>query len=258
LHFARGEETATQWYVASEINLLKTRHTFFTQHQAATTTLQLDSYIPPLQVGLAFDQQDETTTLNGHLALALNPKNLSDTRLQEERDLYGLGINVSGSFTRSAQAIAVALAGDARLMWGNHQTQLSIAPRFSTTLPNLAPLKRALQKERLKKLLNPVAVRDALQEFAADSRDDPSSPLATTQNDTDVRRNGSNGSSGLTLRLTQDYQQMAQQVVIIAQDAREKAADVGVELLYAMERVRVSGRKRVSRKKTRLWLEGSV
>jgi hypothetical protein len=113
-----------------------------------------------------------------------------------------------------------------------------------------------LRKERLKKLLNLGSVIDALQEPPAEPADTPHYHPVAAQNGTDVRRNGSNGNSGFTTKLTQDYQHMAQHVVITVQDAGEKAADVGGDLLRSMKRV--AGRKRASRKKTRLWLEESV
>jgi hypothetical protein len=53
--------------------------------------------------------------------------------------------------------------------------------------------------------------------------------------------------------LTEDYRQVAQQVVVTMQGAGEDAVDVGTDLLRAMSHV--PGSRRARRQKTRLWLE---
>jgi hypothetical protein len=266
MRFARGEETGIEWYLAAEMRLLQTKHALLTQHQASVTVLQLASYFPFLQLGLDVDRRDGTTTMGGHCNLKLNLKKPVQIQAQDEQDVFGLLLKLSFALTKSADELAAELNGDLQFRWGSQQTRLAVAPRLSTTLPNLAPLKRNLRKDRLKQLINPKAALHALRQAsgrirewerasetaeAAETADSRGSQAA--QNSAAVHQNGNAPRNGSATRLTQDYRQVAQQVVVTMQGAGEDAVDVGADLLRAMSHV--PGSRRARRQKTRLWLE---
>jgi hypothetical protein len=268
LHFVRGEDIATEWYATGEIRLLTTRHTLLTQHDASATLLKLDSStsIPLVHIGLMIDLRDGTAAANIYFDLTHRRKKPEHSQAQDNQDTFGLLFNIGGTFTRSNANLAAELNGDVQFRWGAHQTRLSIAPRFSTTLPDLSPIKRALRKDRFQRILEPrrpMTAADAVQGLSAAQAEATTTHPAASDGDTDVRRNnGRNGSNGRANRLIQDYQdyqQVTQHVVMNVQDAGGKVADASTDLLHSLTRVtRVIDNKRARRRKTRLWLEQPV
>jgi hypothetical protein len=254
LHFIRGEDTETRWDAAAEIRLLKTRHAFLTQHDASATLLKFDSStsIPLVHIGLMIDLRDGTAAANIYFDLTHRRKKPEHSQAQDDQDMFGLLFNIGGTFTRSNANLAAELNGDVQFRWGTHQTRLSIAPRFSTTLPDLSPVKRAVQKDRFRRILaplSPLAAPGGMPGVPAAHTENTAAHSEHAHDGAEHQRNGSMSSNGLTTRLNREYQQ----VVNTLQDVRGKAADTSTAVVHSLTRAASS--KHTRRRQTSLWLK---
>ncbi len=256
LQFARGDETDTRLYLASELVLLGTRHRTYASYEASELVVDLDSHLPFVHVSVKANQSAGTTSASGHLDLVMNLNKPGHSRLRSESELSGLMLNARVALEHSATSLQAEIAADLLLKWRTHQTRISISPRIATTLPTLPsipPVRETVMRyggNQVKRWFTRNAEQRTEAQPAAGHAEGAATHQTIPLSNANRSRNGEhdepapqqrhgvqsgNGRNGPPTRLSQEYQQVVQQVTTTVAS--------------------VANRKYARRRRARLWLE---